>query len=198
MEETTIRLNEVPSILINMDDAAHRLRKVTSVLDPLKIKPTRFSGVKHTHSVVGCGMSHLDILEDTKPMTLILEDDIEVTPHFKESFKIPEGTDAVYLGVSDHGYIKISPQGHRGAVLATQYTNDYKRVFNMCSTHAILYTSERYIKAAREIISKCLASNVAFDLGLASIHRHFNIITPNDPWFYQTGQPEFTNLSLPV
>ena len=69
---------------------------------------------------------------------------------------------------------------------------------SMCSTHAILYLSDRYIKAAREVIMEYLNSSRAFDVGLASIHKDFNILTPNDPIFYQTEQPEFTKFSLKV
>ena len=64
--------------------------------------------------------------------------------------------------------------------------------------HFKLYLSERYIKACTQVIHSCLETNTAFDVGLASIHRHFNILTPNDPYFYQTEQPQYTKEPVPL
>jgi hypothetical protein len=66
----------------------------------------------------------------------------------------------------------------------------------MCSTHAILYLSQEYIDAAHGVITNCLKNGAPFDLGLAALHRYFTILTPNDPYFYQTEQEAFTKLSL--
>tara|TARA_Y100001973_G_C5138496_1_gene301636 strand:+ start:468 stop:1067 length:600 start_codon:yes stop_codon:yes gene_type:complete len=198
MEEITTQLNSISTILINLDEAVERLEKSKKLLESIGQPFQRFSGVKHEKGIIGCGMSHLALLSNIKPNCLILEDDIGLTEHFKPSLRIPKNTDAIYLGVSDHGFVKISPHGHRGAVLASRHCNDYKKVYNMCSTHAILYLSERYIKACAQVIHSCLESNTAFDVGLASIHRHFNILTPNDPYFYQTEQPQYTKQSVPL
>ena len=82
--------------------------------------------------------------------------------------------------------------------MASQYTEKFKRVFNMCATHSILYLTDKYKNAAEDIVHKCLAKGIPFDLGLASIHRHFVVLTPNKPFFYQQGQEPFTNLELEV
>jgi uncharacterized protein YunC (DUF1805 family) len=195
MERYT-HLNDTTNVLINLESAKDRLRSCIKTFESIDLSFTRFKAIKHENGLVGCGMSHLALLEKMIPYTLVLEDDVGVTDKFVKRLRIPEGTDAIYLGVSNHGYVWQRPMGIRDTVLATQYDKDYKRVFNMCSTHAILYISDRYIKAAKEIVSNCLDAGIPFDLGLASIHRHFNILTPNDPWFYQTEQPEFTNFSL--
>jgi len=198
MEKSTIQLSSTETYLINLDSAVSRLDKSTKVLDRVNQPFTRFSAIKHDVGVIGCGLSHLALLQKIKPTSLILEDDIETTDQFKETLEVPEDCDAIYLGVSNHGYVRRHPFGIRGVVLASKYSEDYLRVFNMCSTHAILYTSERYINACIDIINKCLSDGVAFDVGLASIHRHFNILTPHSPWFYQSEQASFTNFSLEV
>lgn len=197
MERYT-HLNDTTNVLINLESAKDRLVKCIKTFEAIDLSFTRFKAIKHENGLIGCGMSHLALLRDMKPFTLVLEDDVAATEKFQKRLRIPEGTDAIYLGVSNHGYVWQQPMGIRNTVLATRHDEDYKRVFNMCSTHAILYTSQRYIDAAAEIVEACLNQNMAFDLGLASIHRHFNILTPNDPWFYQTEQPEFTNFSLDI
>mgnify|MGYP003647401010 FL=1 len=196
--EKVIDLKKTTNILINLKKATTRLKDTKSVLDSLEIPFERFDAIKHEQGLVGCGLSHLKLLDTINPHTVILEDDIDCMPNPITELNIPEEADAIYLGVSNHGYIRNQPYGYGGVVMVTQYAPQWKRVMNMCSTHAILYLSDRYIKAARNITLKYLKSGLPFDLGLASIHKDFNILTPNDPMFYQTEQPELTKFSLQV
>lgn len=194
--EKHIKLEDTTNILINLDRDPARLEESTKVLSNLQIPFERFSAIEHERGIIGCGLSHKQLLSEIKPNTLILEDDIGSTAVATNFLlNIPEETDAIYLGVSNHGYIN-QPMGVAGTVLAAQYDENYKRVFNMCSTHAILYLSQRYIDAAHDIVEKCLQQGAPFDLGLAALHRYFHILTPNDPYFYQTEQEQFTNFSL--
>lgn len=191
-----IRLEDTRNILINLDRDSARLEQSTKVLDNLRIPFERFSAIEHEQGIVGCGLSHKKVLSEAKPNTLIFEDDIESTDVATNFLlNIPEEADAIYLGISNHGYIN-QPMGVAGTVLAAQYDENYKRVFNMCSGHAILYLNQRYIDAAHDITAKCLEQGVPFDLGLAALHRYFTILTPNDPYFYQEPQKEFTKFSL--
>ena len=193
-----VSLKDTKNILINLDDATERLKKTSNLLVSQEIPFTRFSGIKYSPGVIGCGLSHYSLLENAHAPVVILEDDIGITEDFITELDIPDGTDAVYLGVSNHGYVRSDNMGRKGVVLASQYNEDYKRVYNMCATHAILYVSDKYIKAVRASIKSSLETGLAFDLGLASIHRHYNILTPNRPLFYQTEQEEFTNLILEI
>ena len=191
-----IKLEDTTNILINLDRDSARLKESTKVLNNLQIPFERFSAIEHEQGIVGCGLSHKKLLSEIKPNTLILEDDIGSTTVATNSvLNIPEEADAIYLGVSNHGYIN-QPMGVAGTVLAAQYDENYKKVFNMCSTHAILYLSQEYIDAAHGVITNCLKYGAPFDLGLAALHRYFTILTPNDPYFYQTEQEAFTKLSL--
>jgi len=192
----TVDLKTTTNILINLDEQVDRLESSSKCLDKLGIPFSRYSAIKHSLGIVGCGMSHHAIMSKASPNTLILEDDIGLTDNTQTVFTVPEDTDALYLGISDHGYIRNNPIGRKGVVLTTQHNEEYKQVFNMCGTHAIVYLTERYILAVKNIAKKCLEGGIAFDLGIASIHRHYNILTPNAPVFYQTEQEEFTNFIL--
>ena len=189
-------LERFTTYLINLDEQMERLETSTKLLESIKQPFERYAGIKHNVGLVGCGMSHLDLLSKIKPNTLILEDDIALTDHEKVLAPLPAHADALYLGVSNYGYVRRVPHGVEGSVLASQVSENYKRIYNMCSTHAIVYLSERYIEASKQIIEHCLNVGAPFDLGLASIHRHFNVITPNAPWFYQSEQPNLTNFIL--
>ena len=197
--EKSISLKDTINLLINLEKAHDNLENSTKVLDGLGIPFNRFSAIEHSLGIVGCGLSHLSLMKTIKPNTLVLEDDIKTTDKVEVELRYPEEADAIYLGVSNHGYIRSHPtQGFRGVVLASQYTSRWKRVLNMCSTHAILYLSDRYIKAVSSKVEHCVHNGIAFDVGIASLHKDFIILTPNDPVFYQTDQPHFTNLSLQV
>ena len=191
-------LEQFKTYLINLDDQPDRLENSKKVLESINQPFERFPGIKHSRGIVGCGMSHLKLLKRIKPRNLILEDDIELTDFPKNLEEMPRNVDAVYLGVSNYGFVRKVPHGVEGSVLVTQATKDYKRVFNMCSAHAVIYMSEDYIEACQRVAEHCLKFNIPWDLGTASIHRHFNVITPNAPWFYQSEQPELTNFILQV
>ena len=194
----TIALNTIKTYIISLPKDFNRLLVAKKSLMKIDQNHEVVDGVEHEQGVVGCGIAHLSIFNSANPRCLILEDDIALTDSILKDIEIPDGADAIYLGVSNHGYVRRRNVGIMDAVMCSRWDKNYKRVLNMCSTHAILYLSDRYWEAARATIARCLQTGVAFDLGLASIHRHFNILTPNDPMFYQTDQPHNTALSLEV
>jgi len=197
-ESTVIDLRHTTNILINLDEATDRLASSTKVLDSLQIPFDKFSGIKHERGIVGCGMSHHKLLTSIKPNTLILEDDIAKTDYASYTLPtIPENTDAIYLGVSRWGFVNKT-FAVIDTVLAARYDQNYKRIFNMCSAHAILYISQRYIDACSRTSKDCLDRNIPWDLGIAALHRYFNILTPNEPMFYQFEQERDTNFVLPI
>lgn len=195
-----IDLRTVKTYVINLDKDTERLERTSSLLESLDMSFERFPGIQHQIGVVGCGLSHFKLLQTVKPPVLILEDDIGVTKDFDPILEIPQEADAVYLGVSKFGFVRTRPDvGLHRVVLASKYTPEYKRPLNMCSTHAILYLSEDYVEASRIKIYECLTIiGMAFDLGLASIHKDHLILTPNSPFFYQLGQKENTLFDLEV
>jgi hypothetical protein len=198
MEKRAIDIRTLKSMYINLDSAVTRQRKFKAMAHECGINPTRFPGHRHDIGIIGCAMSHLDVLKIIEENTLVFEDDVVKTQWYTpDLLDVPE-CDALYLGVSNHGYIRAYGGGVRGTVLATQETPLYKRVFNMCGGHAIIYRSERYIEACIKKIMWCLKNSYPFDLGLAALHKDFTILTPNNPLFYQEGQPTFTNFSLEV
>ena len=133
-----------------------------------------------------------------KPNTVVFEDDIVPTQFVTTQLTVPEDTDMVYLGVSNHGTLRNHNLAYPGLVMASQETESMKRVYNMCGTHAMLFLSQEYIDAAIKVIESFLNRLVPCDVALASIQKDFKVLTPNDPFFYQKDQPELTNFSLQI
>lgn len=193
----TIRLENLEGYLINLDEQHKRREDSQKIFDRCGMQNIkRFSGIKHPIGVVGCGMSHLAILNNLQPGEAIFEDDIGITSWYKDKLQDLPDCDALYLGVSNHGYVRTVRGGVAGTVLASQHDENYKQVFNMCGTHAIVYLSQEYIDAVRKMIVLCLETSYPFDLGIAQIHKDFKVLTPNNPLFYQTEQENFTNFTL--
>ena len=159
--ENHINLKETTNYVINVDSATEALEECTELLNGLSIPFKRFAADTtpsppnpYGKHFVGCAMSHLTLLKRMKPNTVVFEDDIVPTEYLKTKFSIPEDTDAVYLGVSNHGTIRNNNYGYAGIVLASQETENFKRIYNMCSTHAMLFLSQKYIDAAASVIEK--------------------------------------------
>jgi len=193
-----INLPSTPTHLINLDSQVERLNNVTGQLRGSGVTFKRFSGTPHAKGIIGCGMSHKALLSQIDPITLILEDDINITDDFTLSYPYPDEADAIYLGVSKWGYISPYATGIKDSVIFTDFSDEYLRVHNMCSTHAILYLSEKYITAAKEKIEECLKTSFPFDLGLASIHKDFIILAPRVPLFYQESKVDCTKFKPEV
>lgn len=217
--ERIVDLTQTKNIVINLDSAVEEHAATAVMFGNLGMPFQRFSAIKHNAGpnpygphFIGCAKSHLATLKgmrsscwnrvEQKPMplmpTCVFEDDLLPTAAFSTRFSVPADTDAVYLGISNHGTIRNNNFGYAGIVMATQETPEFKRVYNMCSTHAMVYLSIDYVLAAEEIIYHYMRKGIACDVALAHIHKDFKILTPNDPYVYQKDQPELTNFSLKV
>lgn len=197
-----IDLTKSKNVLINLEQDKIRLSESSKQLEKVNIPFERFEAIKHTKGVVGCGLSHRKVLSENINYTqstglLVLEDDVELTGLTNNLvFDLPDDTDAMYLGISKYGFVPRFNGGIFESVFSANINSDYKRIFNMCSTHAIIYLSERYINSVIQTIDFCLKTDVPFDLGIASIHKNFNIVTPKNPMFFQKDQPEATRFVL--
>jgi hypothetical protein len=197
-----INLTKSKNILINLEKDKARLLESSNELHKVNIPFERFDAVNHTKGIVGCGMSHLKVLSENKKDglfngLLILEDDIQLTGFNSNIiFDVPNNTDAVYLGISKYGFVPKINVCILDSIFFSDIDGGYKRIYNMCSTHSIIYLSERYVDAVISTIDFCLKNDIAFDLGIASIHKNFNVITPKTPIFYQKEQPDATRFIL--
>jgi GR25 family glycosyltransferase involved in LPS biosynthesis len=197
-----VDISKSKNFLINLETDKQRLTESSNELKKLNIPFDRFDAVKHTKGIVGCGMSHFNLLNQSKNLIstnniFILEDDVQLTTLNNDLiFEIPDNTDALYLGISRFGFVPRVNVGIFDSVFSCDVDKNYKRVFNMCSTHAIVYLSQRYVDAVLNTIDFCLKNDIAFDLGIASIHKNFNILTPKNPMFFQKDQAEATRFIL--
>lgn len=143
------------------------------------------------------GITFLELLKKVKQQPfqpfIVLEDDADIW-HEKFTYSIPSNLDALYLGHSKIGV------GDNTSVWSTTnrvyvINENLAQVFNMLSTHAILYLKENYINTLISVLTEryswdCLCENDAngfchYDALLAKGHEIHKIYTLRKPVFYQ-------------
>lgn len=194
-----IDLRDTETLWINLDSAKKNAEQMVEQFDRLGIKnhkrisarvipPPALPPVKlraFGKHFVGCGQSHIDALSAAKGVPfLILEDDAAVTDSFFPVLDVPEGTHAVYLGVS-HGNAKqvVVDQG-----------NGWMRIGGMLTTHAILYLSETFAAHARQVAKECIYTHkLPLDNGFAALQKMYKVLAYHKPMFVQSDLRESAN-----
>jgi GR25 family glycosyltransferase involved in LPS biosynthesis len=136
------------------------------------------SGSKFDKHFVGCGQSHIDALQSGDAPLLILEDDAQVTEHYREEIDIPHGADAIYLGWSTANK----------KMTVTAFSEHLVKVTGLAAAHAILYLSQRFKDYAENAIRVAIyEEQVPLDVMLAHIQKDFNVYAVRKPYFIQSN-----------
>jgi hypothetical protein len=127
---------------------------------------------------VGCGQSHIDALQSGKAPLLILEDDAQVTEHYREEIDIPHDADAIYLGWSTaNKKMTVDP-----------FSEHLVKVTGLAAAHAILYLSPRFKAFAENAIRVAIyEEQVPLDVMLAHIQKDFDVYAVRKPYFVQSN-----------
>jgi len=130
----------------------------------------------------------IDILEahmDDEPL-LLLEDDVAFVAG-RDDVEIPEGADAVYLGLSIfRGSRTINHS--EGLHELSAFSGTQVRVLNMLATHAIVYVSRAYKQAVVDALKPYLGIDYHSDVLISRLHSSFLILANKKPSFYQSSE----------
>lgn len=193
-----IDIRNVDVYYINLEEHTDNNSKIQELL-----KQHNFKSVKRTPGIrvkgfnynnyhqavdhyMGVGMAQYNAFRQASKNlpALVLEDDVDIIPENAcYELDIPDGTDAVYLGISAAG----NAYGY-------DMKNGYARIFNTLAAHAILYINPVYLEELMHITKIALFDNqMPFDLPLAQLQSKYNIITPLKPMFYQSNNRQSAN-----
>ena len=176
---------------LSLADEAARRRSITEVCERLGLSWRLIDAVKCTPGRVGCGLSHLRALRLSAPgrPLLILEDDVGVSDCFTPVIEVPADADAVYLGGSLYGAVDlIDYVGFTQMLAADAVGDDLLRVYNLLSTHAILYLTETFKRAAAEsILTSLVDRDWEHDKGMAMLQETFTVYALRRPMFFQAA-----------
>ncbi len=182
-------LRDIPVLYINMDKDVGKRERIENHIDRLGFKTKiRVPGVVHRDGpLAGCALAQYNALYEVDPPFIILEDD--ATPFdYNPIISIPDDADALYLGISSWGRMN----SHSGPFVQWEYyfkevDINLLRVYNMLSTHAILYLSLEYISVCKKIAYHHHEINEHVDIGFTDIQKYYNVYAFNQPLFYQTS-----------
>ena len=181
-----LKLTDIPVVYINLDEATDKRERIKKNLEELGFKNIiRFSGHKDSNGKRGCAISHVYALEEVEPPFLLIEDDC-LPKNFLDEIEFPDDADAVYLGISSWGRMN----SHSGPCVQYKKVEGHPhllKIYNMLSTHAILYLNPDYIDLCRRIAYQSYLIADHLDIGFAEVQRYYDIYAYDSPVFYQTS-----------
>jgi hypothetical protein len=185
-------LRNCETMALSLPEEVGRRQSVTAVCECLGLSWRLIDAIKCAPGHVGCGLSHLRALRMStrgRPL-VILEDDVEVSEFFSPVIDLPADADAVYLGASVYGAIDIVDYVGFTQMLAADFVDDdLLRVYNLLSTHAILYLTDRFKQAAVEsILSSLVDHDWEHDKGMAKLQETFTVYALRRPMFFQAAR----------
>jgi hypothetical protein len=219
-----INLLEIDFYYINLKEDTDRnnslINKLISTGIPheriIRVDGIRAEGIPQDGVFKGCFLSQLKALREARSKGrpfVILEDDIVIN-FFKESIVIPDDSQCVYLGLSSWGFHPGSDSNlARLNGLITDNTNqDVVRIFNMLSSHSIMYVDMEYVDLLIDNLEKnkdghqinSSVENIPLkyyggvmlpcDVIMANQQYNKKVYALRDPLFYQDGKHEYCTL----
>jgi hypothetical protein len=186
-----INLLEIPVFYINMSKDKHKRKHIEAQLSDLGFKNvTRIDAIEDKNNGrVGLSKSQFLAISQIEAPFIVLEDDAD-PKYFKPVIEVPDDSDAVYLGNSQWGLM----QGQSGFYLKYKNVKGYSdvyRIYNMLSSHAILYLTQEYVGVCKRTIKYCAEEYpMPMDVPFAMIQRFYNVYTINKPLFIQKDYEE--------
>lgn len=183
-------LRNTPACILHVPARTDRALNVQNALQNVGLTHASFVSAAPGDAALSGAVSYGAICEaiarkDPFTPVLVLEDDVNVTPHFKAEFSVPEDVDAVYLGLSACSVSPDKDYFQNGICWNNVPDTNVRRVLNMLSTHAILICSRRYAVFAAKAAATAAAKKIIWDIPFARRLSRFNVYAFNEPFFYQ-------------
>jgi GR25 family glycosyltransferase involved in LPS biosynthesis len=219
-----LNLLEIPIYYINLDDQPERNASITKRLSEngfakeniTRIPGIRKPGIPQDPVFVGCFYSQLKALKEGLSHGvpfMILEDDASINK-IPDILDIPEKADALYVGISSWAFTPEATGNlaTRERLITDRVNDKIVRVFNMLSSHAILYVNMEYVKSLIEVLEKNLSGTsiiaesagtllsyyngvqLPVDIIMANQQYKGNVYALRDPIFYQDDVNKYCTL----
>lgn len=182
-----INSTDIHGYFINPDHFSHRLNDITNTINSLNLASVTRIAFNEKFSVRNVTMSnaHITLIEkaisDKNFPFLLLEDDAMLINNFPTEFDIPNEAELVYWGGSLYDCGGIKPN-----MYIENYDENYYRVYNMLSAHAVLIPNLKSAELIVKIYNEAISMTDFNDIYLALYSKDHIFLTPkNGPYFYQ-------------
>ena len=203
-----IDIRKIPVFWINLDADVVRWEAMLTFFDENKFENvTRVPGViahkrdADVAKLIGCSAAFVAAF-DKAPVSnfIIMEDDCVPVQGFSPVVRMPEDTDAFYLGISQAG-ASVAACGKNyylglGIVQAVPVTSTVSKITNMLSAHSVYYRSLRYAAMCRTARKESIKREINGDILIALNMREHNVYANVRPAFYQHSNIEATNVEI--
>jgi hypothetical protein len=178
-----VNMCNIPILVVSRQERRSELKKRFEVHN---LTPVFTDAVLAENGTKGCGLAMKKALKLGLRMGTpfcVMEDDIQFSEHFRVEFDLPEICDALYLGTSPYGLVNREAV-YKGVECRADIMG-YVQVFNMLSTHAILFVNPKWTEKLYHIYKAAEHYRSPCDMGSASLQNSTNVLAPRFPWIYQ-------------
>ena len=180
-----LQIKDISAVYINPDRFLERRNKMESWIKDIGFKWVNQSSFNEVLSDRAMTMNHahlftLKTMLEMKDIPFILfEDDASPMQSLPEYFDVPEEVDLVYLGGSNYP----SPTGN---LRIEEYNEDFYRVYNMLSFHAVLFLNKQSVEKVVNLLKKAINENKFNDITIASSSTENIFLVPKEGnYFFQ-------------
>jgi GR25 family glycosyltransferase involved in LPS biosynthesis len=203
-----IDLKNIKKICISLSSEIEKRTRFSKLMNTLEYKNWEyFDAIKTNDPIEGCALSQIEVLRknlNDEPI-LILEDDVNSTEWCQNELTILDSlnTDAIYLGYSwwawDASRASMSTLPAKTKVIKTE--DNFYKISNMTSAHAIVYITEQYKSACADAAEEYLKNPNGIkhcDVPYALLQNNYNVYaTPKHYFYQQCPRNEYwTNMSI--
>jgi hypothetical protein len=183
-----INLTFLKVAYINLEEYPNRNATMVNMLNHYGLDFIRVEGVRRIRhdEFDPIASAHINALNTGAD--LILEDDC-VPFNYRNTIEIPDDSDVVFLGISTGTTHTIKPKYKK-------LSDDIYRLYDMTTTHAVLYVTEAGRQWLRNAYDMTAKENIGFDISTAKLMPTINAYGLNSPVWYQFDLGSQTKLTL--
>lgn len=179
-----VYIKDISAVYINPDRYLERRNKIESWIHNVGFSSITRVVYNDSHSDRAITMNHAHkfALETNLRNTpfILFEDDAALMQPLPEYFDIPEEADLIYLGGSNY----IS--GQTKPLRLEEYNNDFYRVYNMLSFHAVLFPNKKSVEKVIKLLEKAIDTKTFNDITIANSSIENIFLVPKEGnYFYQ-------------
>lgn len=181
----SIEIRKIKTYYLNPDSFVDRRLRMEKFLLSLGMNYERSISVcnlslkQNSYSIGSIIMIERAIVNNSYPF-LLLDDDVEIVDNLPEKIETPKDYNVMYLGAS------LFDCGRLPRLKLQEYDNNYYRIFNTLSSHALLIKDRSSAEFVLNVLKKSLLDNEYSDVRMAMESENYIYLTPKDgPYFYQ-------------
>lgn len=129
------------------------------------------------------------LLRETWSPFILLEDDCAFSQNQITTINYKEGTDAIWVGISEFSYLNRRELSNIKHLCedkeCNQEPNHIHRLYNMTSTHGILFLSKKFSLTVMNLAIEGYVINREYDLLIASVMSQYKVYCLCYPLVYQ-------------